>query len=73
MALIGSGPILSESIRTALVAAGYGNVVTADFKNIWDVIAVCIVDHIRNEAAVTGTATGAMGGGPGVPVEGTVL
>lgn len=67
-----NGPQLSQEIRTALIAAGYGNAVTADFKNIWDVIADTIVKHIQSNGTVAGTATGAMGGGPGVPVVGTV-
>lgn len=37
-----------------------------------EVIAQAVVAHVTSSAVVVGTATGAMGGGPGVPVVGTV-
>ena len=35
-------------------------------------IATAVVTHITGSATLVGTATGAMSGGPGVPVVGTV-
>jgi hypothetical protein len=49
-------------------SAGLGSAM-AQFSNA---LAAAIVPYITSNATVVGTATGAMSGGPGVPVTGTV-
>jgi hypothetical protein len=62
-----NGTTLGTAIATALGTAGDPHSLSA-----WQAIATAIVAHIASNAIVAGTATGAMSGGPGVPVVGTV-
>jgi hypothetical protein len=41
-------------------------------KALADGVASAVVAHITSSAVVAGTATGAISGGPGVPVVGTI-
>lgn len=65
---------LEPTLKTAFVACGAADNATLDafMANLASAIAGAVVDHIKSNAVVSGTATGAMGGGPGVPIVGTV-
>lgn len=61
---------LGTAIKNAFVANGAAdNAATASLSLA---IAAAVVAHIQSNAVVAGTATGAMAGGPGVPVVGTI-
>jgi len=64
MALVASATVVGTAIATAL-----GTPQAAAF---WIAIVTQIYSGIVAGAQVTGTATGAMGGGGGVPVVGTI-
>lgn len=61
---------LGDAIKAAFVANGAAD--NAATASLCLAIAQAVVTHIQSNAVVTGTATGAMSGGPGVPIVGTV-
>lgn len=65
---------LDGDVLGAAMAAQFGTTDATAIEN-YKIMARLIVEHIKTfglvTVAVTGVATGAMGGGPGVPVAGT--
>lgn len=68
MAMTGAG--LAAAVKAAVASIPEGE---RDHDAVWNAIGDAIVTFIKTNAqvAVTGTATGAVGGGAGVPVVGT--
>lgn len=66
--------LMQPAILAAHVAAGAqpGPALNTFCTNLANGIAAAVVTHITSSAVVVGVATGAMAGGPGVPVAGTV-
>lgn len=72
MSIGGMQTALNTAIATALTGAGTMANSSAFASALASGIANALVPYITSNAVVAGTATGAMGGGPGVPVVGTV-
>lgn len=66
MSAVVLGPLL------AAAASGPNPVAIAASTPTWVAIAQQIINHIQTQATVVGVATGAMAGGPGVPVAATI-
>lgn len=66
-----SGEALGDAIRAAVDAALAIDV--GDRQAVFRAIGTAIVVYLQTSATVTGTATGAVGGGLGVPVVGGLV
>lgn len=65
---------LKPGMKSAYIACGAADNAALEtlMTALSTVIASAVVTHITSNALVAGTATGALGGGPGVPVVGTI-
>lgn len=65
---------IKPGMKAAYIACGAQDnpVLDTFMTTLASVIATAVVNHITSNAVVAGTATGALGGGPGVPVVGTI-